>query len=231
MKTPAFLIPGLHGTTALFEPFRAMAPQGFHCQAIPLPTGGDQGPDALAVRMAETLPKAERFVLVAESFGGPVAARLAEHFPDRVILLVLSNPLTAVPVPFPAGLAQSLMHSRLLPSCAVAFMMAGGDRALTAALLREARSLPPETLKGRLAAASRAKRNYIPEHASYRMLTLLGSSDRLISPSTSRKVLAPIPNNLVVEIDAPHLLLQTRPAEAWQAILRELGSLGRPQPE
>ncbi len=222
METSVFLIPGLHGTAALFGPFSSLAPRGFQCQAIPLPTGGDQGPDALAARMAETLPQAERFVLVAESFGGPVAARLAEHFPGRVILLVLSNPLTTVPVPFPAGLARSLMQSRRMPVGAVAFMMAGGDRTLAKALLRELHSLPPETLKGRLAATSRSKGNYIPEHAGCRMLTLLGTSDRLISPAKSRKILAPIPNNTLVEIEAPHLLLQTRPAEAWQAILREL---------
>ena len=57
------------------------------------------------------------------------------------------------------------------------------------------------------------------------MLTLLGTSARLISPSTSRKLLAPIPNNTMIEIDAPHLLLQTRPAEAWRAILCELAAM------
>lgn len=225
METLVFLIPGLHGTAALFGAFRSAAPSGFRCQAIPLPTGGDQEPDALAARIAETLPPAERFVLVAESFGGPVAARLAEILSDRVILLVLSNPLTAVPVPFPAGLAKSLMRSRMLPKRAVAFAMAGGDRTLAAALLSELRSIPPETLESRLAATSRAKETYIPEHSRCRMLTLLGTSDRLISSAKSRKLLEPIPGNTVVEIDASHLLLQTRPAEAWQAIVRELRDL------
>ncbi len=222
MSTPVFLIPGLHGTAALFEPFVAKAPPGFACQSIPLPIGGDQRPDTLAARLAETLPPAERFVLVAESFGGPVATRLAEHFPDRVILLVLSNPLTSVPVPFPAGIARGLMHSRLLPPGAVAFLMSGGDRDLAEALLVEVRTLSPETLKARLAACSRAQGDDIPEHASGRILTLLGTADRLISPSASRKLLASIPGNTVVEFDAPHLLLQTHPAEAWQAILRAL---------
>ncbi len=212
------LIPGLHGTTALFGSFSAEAPAGFRCHAMALPTDGEQDADTLAGRLANAVPATGRLLLVGESFGGPVATRLAQILGPRVELLILSNPLTAVPIPFPAGLARRLMRSRAFPTGAVSFTMAAGDRALAETLLAELCSLPPETLERRLAAASRAERSYIPDHASGRMLTLLGTADRLISPSASRKILAPIPGNTVVEIDAPHLLLQTRPAEAWAAI-------------
>ena len=47
MKTDVVLLPGLHGSTALFEGFVALAPPWARCRPIALPTSCDQTFDKL----------------------------------------------------------------------------------------------------------------------------------------------------------------------------------------
>lgn len=221
MKTDVILLPGLHGSTALYDALVASAPPWARCRALPLPDDGAQGFDAIAERLAPALRPLEGFVLLAESFSGPVAARLTRMLAGRVGLLVLCNPLTVAPLRPPARLTARLIRSGLAPAWAVAFAMCGSDAALGRLILRETRRLPLPTLQARLATALRASGADITDHVAAPLLAILGTNDRLLPAATSRSLLSAVPNSRIAELPAPHLVAQTMPSAVWAAITAE----------
>jgi pimeloyl-[acyl-carrier protein] methyl ester esterase len=224
LKTDVVLLPGLHGSTAMFEAFVALAPPWARCVPVALPTLGDQSPDGLATTLEAEIRRLEGFVLVAESYSGPIAVRLAARLGQKVSLLVLCNPLVEMPVALPAGLAASAASWRGMPAAAAALALAGGDRALGRAALDGIRALPKEVLEARLRAAFAATAAEMAPLLSPPLLAILGSRDRLVSPDRTRALLHDVPFTTVVELDAPHLVVQAKPAEVWDAISDEFES-------
>jgi pimeloyl-[acyl-carrier protein] methyl ester esterase len=224
MKSDVVLLPGFHGSVALFSSFIALAPSWARCRPLALPNEGDQGFDALAEALLPELKPLEGFVLVGESFSGPIAARLAEVLGQKVALLVLCNPLVEIDLALPSGLAASILRSRMLPAWGAAVALTGGERALGTAALRELRLLSKKTLEGRLAAVFSATAGSLAAHLVAPLLTIVGSRDRLVSPQRALDVCSKVPRSTVVELDAPHLVIQTRPAEVWRAISEEFES-------
>lgn len=224
MKADVVLLPGLHGSRALFASFVALAPSWARCRPLALPTAGDQGFDALADVLLPELRPLEGFVLLGESFSGPIAARLAARLGQKVALLVLCNPLVEVDFKLPAGLAASMLASKAMPAWCAAFALAGGDRELGKAALDEVRLLPKKILMGRLSTVFSATAADLSSCLGAPLLTILGSRDRLVSLSRARDVCSKVPFSTLVELDAPHLVIQTKPADVWRAISEEFES-------
>jgi sigma-B regulation protein RsbQ len=222
MQTDVILLPGLHGSTALFRRFVALAPSWARCLPVALPAQDDQSFDSLAAHLESTLLPFEDFVLFAESFAGPVAARLAERLGAKVALLVLCNPLVESPVPIVPFFAAHLVQSRVIPVSLVAHLMTGGDRMLAKDVVQEIRLLPKKLLRDRLAVACAAGKEDLDGRLSAPILGIVGSEDRLVRPARFQKVLSRISHSAHVSIAAPHLAAQVAPAAVWSAISAEL---------
>lgn len=221
MRSDVILLPGLHGSTALFETFVALAPPWARCRAVALPTMGDQSFDALADALEPQLRALEGFVLFGESFSGPIAARLAARLGSKVALLVLCNPLVESSVAIAPSIAAPLLRSGLIPGWAVALAMTGGDRSVAAAILREVRALPKEVLMRRLSTVASANGADLLRYLAAPLLAITGTSDRLLAPSAISEVLDQVEFGVLAEIDAPHLVAQVAPAQVWAAISAE----------
>jgi pimeloyl-ACP methyl ester carboxylesterase len=85
---PIVLLPGLHGTGDLFEPFLACAPPHLRPIVVPLPEKSSYA--ELLEEVRRQLP-AGRFAIVAESFSGPLAVALARGASERVVGVILCN--------------------------------------------------------------------------------------------------------------------------------------------
>jgi pimeloyl-[acyl-carrier protein] methyl ester esterase len=221
MKTDVVLLPGLHGSTELFHGFTALAPPWSRCRPIPLPEQPDQSFDALAKSLSKELESLEGFVLFAESFSGPVAARIAQQLGAKVSLLVICNPLVEVGLAVHPRFAASMLQSSFVPSWAVAFAMTGGDRTLARAVIREVRKLPRATLAGRLAAASFARREDLLSFLAAPLLAITGKLDRLVNPRTIEELISQVPFAIHREVAAPHLAAQVAATQVWAAIADE----------
>jgi pimeloyl-[acyl-carrier protein] methyl ester esterase len=221
LKTDVVLLPGLHGSRALWASFAALAPPWASCLSLALPTVGEQSFDGIAGSLGPELRSLEGFVLVGESFSGPIAARLAARLGQKVALTVLCNPLVEAPFALPVGLATAAAASRRLPVWCAARALTGGDRPLAKVVLDEVHSLPKEALRKRLAAALSATRDDLVPFLSAPLLVILGTRDRLVSPALSRELLRSVPSHTLADLDGPHLIAQTRPAEVWKAISDE----------
>lgn len=221
MKADVVLLPGLHGSRALFSSFVALAPAWASCLPLALPTIGGQSFDEITDLLLPELRPLEGFVLLGESFSGPIAARLSARLGQKVALLVLCNPVVEMSVRVPEGILASIAASAWMPAWGASMALSGGDMSVARAALDEVRALPKGILAQRLSAVYSATEEALASHLASPLLTILGTSDNLVSLSRSRAFFSRVPESTIAEIDGPHLIVQTRPAEVWEAISEE----------
>lgn len=213
------LLPGMHGTGDLFGPFVNAAPASFAPVAIELPPMGAY--DELALALEPRLPRDGRCVLVAESFSGPLAIRLADRHPDRVSALVLCNSFAAAPRPGVLRyLPWSLLFSVEPPAFVVRHVLVGEDApsALVAAVRRAVSSTSVSVMTERVRAVLSVDDAATLRNLRQPVLDLRGTDDRLVPTRAADLVRSTRPDAVREDIPGPHLLLQARPAEAWRVI-------------
>src|SRR5829696_4757703 len=83
------LLPGMDGTGDLFRPFMDIVPPGWPCRTVSYPTDRILRYDELLTVAERHLCGERDVVVVAESFSGPLALRLACGRPAQVKAVVL----------------------------------------------------------------------------------------------------------------------------------------------
>ena len=221
--TVLVLLPGLGGTSELFEPFVAALGSAVATKIIRYPGDGALGYDALAALVRAALPVGEPYVLLGESFSGPIAISLAAEGGAQLRGLVLCcsfarNPrpslgplrvlLPLAPiVPRPLGLLSRLLMGRLVTDT------------LRRSLAQALRQLAARALKARLRAVLSIDVSAELSRVAVPVLYLHATEDRVVPDAALRHIRRIRPEARVVSIPAPHFLLQTRPGEAARAVL------------
>ena len=233
MTLPALrLLPGLDGTARLLAPFTdAARDAGFaDVAAIAYPADRVLGYAALEALARDALPREAPFVLLGESFSGPVALAIAADPPPNLRGLVLSTTFAKAPVPVPSPLAAlaRIVPVRALPTAALSFALLG--RWSTPALRRDLRdaldTVAPAVLRARAEAAMRVDVRDRLARIRAPALCLRAAHDRLLRPGAHRTLCAGLADAREVAIDGPHLLLQTRTQTAADAVARFATGLG-----
>jgi pimeloyl-ACP methyl ester carboxylesterase len=231
MPPNLILLPGLDGTTRLLAPFvDAVRAYFASVAAIVYPHDVPMDYTALEMFARERLPKESPFVLLGESFSGPVAIRIAADPPPNLVGLVLSTTFPRAPVPLISSLAPltRFAPTRTIPISALSFALLG--RWSTPAFRRDLRTalneVAPAVLRARAAAAMRANvSNSLPK-IGVPTLCLRAEHDRLLRPHAALELLQRIPNAREVAMPGPHLLLQTRTDAAAEAVVRFAAGIG-----
>lgn len=222
------LLPGMDGTGRLFRGFAACAPPHASLSIHPLPAE-PLGYREIADRLAGTLCLDGGCVIVAESFSGPLAVRLAAEY--RVRAVVLCNSFVSLPRRgVPRWLAAPLLFRFGVPRLVIRGLLLG-MRALRERVdeFRSAiASVPPAVLASRLANVLGADETGSLARCSAPLLYLRGTEDRLVPEDALRRITAVAPVR-VARVPAPHLLLQAEPQRAWQAIRLFLSTLSPPE--
>lgn len=217
-------LPGFHGSSKLFEPMVAACPPDWELSPIELPCDIVSGYDELEEWLVSRLPT-ERCWLIAESFSGPLALRLAAR--GLVAGLVLSA--TFVRSPVPEALRRMPVDALVRvtpPRAAIRLALTGGDDALAQAVIREVERLPKPVLAARLRALQTVDVTHLLPAIRVPILYLQATRDRVVPSRCADELTALRPDARVVRIDAPHLVLQTSPVEAWSAIERFVSEHG-----
>lgn len=210
------LLPGLNGSHRLFAPLLPFLGER-QVTTLELPQQGPQDPDSLATALAGQLGDSP-FVLLGESFSGPVAYRLALRQPQGLHGVIFAASFLRCPHPLLPLTRYLPLPGGLLNSGALLKLFCLDQRAspaLLKLLREETRQLPHDLLRARLRSLSNLQEPTQPLELP--CLHLLPRQDRLVSGRAA--ALQQYCRNLQqVELDGPHFLLQSQPAACAQAI-------------
>jgi pimeloyl-ACP methyl ester carboxylesterase len=214
------LLPGMDGTGLMFAPF-VQALEGFEAVVVRYPVALTSYADCVAFARTQ-LPVERPFLLLGESFSGPVAIALAAERPAGLRGLVLCGSFARNPRPDLAWLAPLL---RLLPPMRLPLplmrrlLLGGrGTAALKALVDTMLPQVPVATLKQRLLAVGAVDHTALLGQVQVPMLILAAAQDRLVPRAATRWIRAHRAQLDITTLQGPHWLLQTRPGACLQAI-------------
>jgi len=214
------LLPGLDGTGLMFEPFVRVL-DGFEPQVVRYPAALTSYPDCVAFARTQ-LPVGRPFLLLGESFSGPVAIALAAERPPGLAGLVLCSTFARNPRP---ALAWTVPILRALPPTRLPLPLLRRlilGRWVSGPLINLVRTMLPQvpmaTLKARLLAVMAVDHTALLGQIQVPILALCASDDRLVPRSATDWIRAHWPNLDIVTFQGPHWLLQTRPEACAQAL-------------
>lgn len=217
VRVPAIiLLPGLHGTTELFGRFAAAAPADLALHAQPLPNELPLDYRALADWVIARLPP-DPVVLLAESFSGPLALLIADRCP-QIIALVLCVTFVEPPAPSLVARIPNRIWNVTPPLPLISALLTGGDRALAADIQRTVRALSGDVIANRIRAALHVNVKSELQRFSKALLCVSATRDWIVPARNAARIRALKPSASFVEIDGPHMLLQTHSTESWRAI-------------
>lgn len=214
------LLPGLDGTGRMFVPFEAAARAAGFVDVRTIVYPHDQGLDYAALEsfVRARLPRETPFVLLAESFSGPVALAIAAEPPAHLRGLVLSTSFAAAPLPMPRLLAWLAPLAPMRPPMSLlSWLLLGrwSTAALRDALRAALDTVPVAVLRARVDAVLRSDlRSARTRMSKIRVPTLClhADADRLIPASATARLASCIRDARIARVDGPHLLLQTHPS-------------------
>jgi pimeloyl-ACP methyl ester carboxylesterase len=227
------LLPGMDGTGVMFGPFVEALGASLATQVVRYPAALSSYA-ACAHFVRTQLPKDRPFLLLGESFSGPVAIALAAEHPPGLLGLVLCSTFARNPhrgLGWLAPLVMMLPPQRLSNSM-LRFLLLG--RWATAELVRLMRTMmvgvPASSMKGRLLAINTVDHTTLLASLRVPVLALCASQDRLVPKAATTWIRAHLPNLDIVTLQGPHWLLQARPEAAAQAITAFLERIPKENP-
>ncbi len=223
------LLPGMDGTGDLFAPFLSILPAGTNATVISYPSQEKLSYPQLEELVRRQLPE-EPFVIIAESFSGPIAVRIAEQAPGNLKGISLSATFVEFPGSFLAKMAAKIFGGALVrfqpPYWAFRRYLGGNDAANVYPLLTESlRKSSREVLHHRIQNIIQVDARAALRQIKIPVLILSGTHDRIVPSHNARQMKHLNKSAVLSEIEAPHLLLQTKPADALKEISRFVSSV------
>jgi len=225
------LLPGMDGTGELFAPFVSELGSDFDVKIVRYPPTGGMGYAELESIAHAALPVDGPFVLLGESFSGPIAISLAASRPLHLKGLVLCCTFARNPLPLFAALRPLIgaVPVSAIPVGVMARLLLGSfsTAALRSAFAQAVTKVSPGAFRARL-------RSVLSVDVSKQLcatvvptMYLRAIHDRAVPAAASKLISQLKPSTRVVAIDAPHFLLQAAPAEAAVAIRQFVGDIER----
>lgn len=224
------LLPGLDGTGCLYEPLTRILPPEFSHLVLPYPKDKPLSYAELVELVQRRLQDEKEYVLVAESFSGPVAIEIAATLPANLKALVLCATFISNPSTVPQSVRALLRGPffRLEPPQFFIeryFLGPKPFRHLVESFRYARHSVPAEVLAFRMRSVLNVDVRRAFAACRVPILYLLGKQDRLVRRRSVDEMLKIQPDMRVAEIDGPHLLLQREPDKCFEAIDRFLDAV------
>jgi pimeloyl-ACP methyl ester carboxylesterase len=227
------MLPGLDGMGELFKPLISTLGSEFTTRVVRYPNAAI-GYAALTAVARRWLPARTPFVLLAESFSGPIAVSLAATQPPGLQGVILSGAFVRNPRPWLLTALYpllSLLPFGTVPPAVLNHLLLGRHATayLRSALANTASQVTIRTLQARLRAVRSIDVSAKLPAVKVPLLYLLAEQDRVVPHSALQAMLQIRPDMRVISVSAPHLLLQAAPRTAANAIiafLREVRKAG-----
>lgn len=216
------LLPGMDGTGDLFAPFVAALGPGAKSMVVRYPLADALDYPALASLVRRQLPQAEPYVLLGESFSGPIAISIAASMPPGLCGLILCASFARNPRPRLTWLrhVSGFAPVKRLPVWLLSRMLMGRweTPGLRTALASAMARVSSTALRARAKAVLGVDVTVPLRQVKVPALYLRGSQDAVVPASAANHVAEALGAVEVVVLDAPHFLLQTAPEAAASVV-------------
>jgi pimeloyl-ACP methyl ester carboxylesterase len=220
------LLPGMDGTGELFENLLAELPPTIKTLVVRYPTESFLTYAELIGLADLKIPKNTPYVLLGESFSGPIAIALASQLNKQLKGVILSCTFAINPRPLLSKwsfLVPSMTINDKILKVISKLLMSKFKNEIVFKQLEEAMlKISPKIIRARLDEVIEV--NYLEELAKINVpiLYLKGKYDHLVPASASKIIVKYAKNVTLVELDAPHLLLQIAAKKSAKEISRFL---------
>lgn len=218
------LLPGMDGTGKLFDPLLRQLPSHIKPAVIRYPTTDKLSYQALTELAREQVPRKQPYLLLGESFSGPIAISLAASAGAQLKGVILSCTFARNPRQFLSKfgvLVPSLpIHAWSMPLLNQLLMGSFKDSDISNQLFEAVSQVPPEVMRYRLDEVMRVDETQALKNISKPILYLQGKEDYLVPASAALTIMQLAKQAEMIALDAPHLLLQVAAKEAARHILQ-----------
>jgi pimeloyl-ACP methyl ester carboxylesterase len=216
------LLPGMDGTGVFFEDFAAAVRPEFEPIIVRYPDDPSLDYAALESVARAALPCNEPFLMLGESFSGPIAISVAASNPPGLLGLILCVTFARNPHPLLPLVTQILkpLPAWRLPRFIQEPNIFGKFNSpyLRAKLSQVRQLVSQKTLKARLEAVATIDVSENLSRVTVPTLDLRAKNDRVVPGASGDHIRKVLPGVEVTELDAPHLMLQAVPQDALAAI-------------
>jgi len=215
------LLPGMDGTGKLFDPLLAVLPAALPVRVVSYPADRPLNYDELLPLVEDAAAGLGEFVVVGESFSGPLALMLAGRRPSGLRGVVLSSSFIRFPLPRWFRVMIRPWGFQFVPQWLMARLLLGRHRrGSVGRLLSDAvRSVTPTTMAARAKAMVDVDVTTELRVCPVPLLYLRGFQDRVIGRKCWTLIRSIRPDTELVEVPGPHLLLQAAPADMARVLV------------
>ena len=227
--TPIVFLPGFDGDARLRQEFMNELGRHHRVRGVSYPNRKLGTLDAYREHAMSVIPVDWEPYLVAESFGGLIAARWA-GVDSRVKGIVLCGAFARNPVSFAAALGASMPGLvKLTPWLSAPFARASGDPrrvswsdAFTASLA----ALDDDVVAERLRLIAGEDTGPVLAALRVPIIVVQFEADQVVGAPAQAHLESVCHNAQVLRLPGPHFAIETRPRECAQAIGEAIGALG-----
>lgn len=216
------LLPGMDGTGELFAPFIRALSQNINTIVVSYPSDEILSYAQLTKLASAQIPPNQSYMLLGESFSGPIAIALAAEASSQLKGLILSCTFARNPRLQLSNLSF-LVPTLPINQLSFAFMskltMAKfKNLAIRQSLFDAVIAVAPKVMRARLDAVIGADYTEKLRNLNLPILYLRGKYDYLVPASAGQYIMEQAKNASLIELNAPHLLLQIAPTEAAKSV-------------
>ena len=222
-KPTLVLLPGFDGTGRLFSPLHKQLSEEVNSIVLPYPNDKSMAYSELCHSLKDELPDTP-FVLLGESFGGPLAMLLSQRASNNLKGIILCVTFVKNPQVLLTKLARPFLRPKHFrketPTWYIKTFLTNGvsDTTLIHNIQAATRELTPEVYFRRLQEIADVDVTEVLENCELPILYFRASKDRLVYES-AMNLIKKIGKNVTIQtFDAPHMLLQTQSKQAAQRI-------------
>jgi pimeloyl-[acyl-carrier protein] methyl ester esterase len=217
------LLPGLDGTGLLFQPLVAALPTTIKPTIVRYPGDRHLSYQELLPLALDALPPSDPFILLGESFSGPLATMIAAQRPKNLIGLILCATFVTHPWPFirPAIpiFARGPIFNLYIPYKRIRALLGGYSTPQRRALIEQMQTLVrPHVFASRVRMVFQVDVRDELRSCAVPMLYIKAANDMVVPGRNFRVIQQINPTIQVRTIGSPHMVLQRHPIEAAQAI-------------
>lgn len=213
------MLPGLDGTGILFKPLIEALPANIKPIVVSYPTDQKLGYDDLLSLVMKALPKNEPFILLGESFGGPLSILVADSNPNGLKGVILCATFVTCPQKLVSKWTEYFLF--LIPfraSVTIAKINGFFGEYYSQYMHLALSAVKPEVFRHRLRELIKVDVKTELFTCKLPMLYLQGKQDWLVPSSNFSAIKKLKPDIQLAQLETSHMVLQTKPNEAASLI-------------